>query len=401
MLEEGFVLLESDDYAPFSPMFQSFFIGGFECSSHQLRNGTRLNLLQSTQHEAFAAQDFARLRSQGIQTIRTGVNWHTIEVHPYIYDFAPLRQYLKAVKTYDIQTIWDFCHYGYPNDLNIFSNEFIKRYLSFARAVAQIIAQETRRPFFICPINEISFWAWAGGDGGYLNPFVTDRSFELKQQLVRATLEAIAAIRETGVDVRFTAIDPIISILPSSDDPTDVATAQGHHNAQYQTWDMLCGNLCPELGGTPDTLDIIGVNYYSNNQWVYEGPNVNADHKGYRLFSSLARDVYERYRRPMFIAETGIEGDQRPLWLRDMVMETLLLLNEGVPIHGLCLYPILDYPGWDDDRHCPSGLWGNANNHGERPIYQPLADELRIQQERMEQFFDLAQGCRGCGLPNP
>jgi hypothetical protein len=52
----------------------------------------------------------------------------------------------------------------------------------------------------------------------------------------------------------------------------------------------------------------------------------------------------------------------------------------GVPVEGLCLYPIIDYPGWGDDRHCYSGLWGYADDEGHREIYEPLAQELVHQQ---------------------
>jgi len=45
------------------------------------------------------------------------------------------------------------------------------------------------------------------------------------------------------------------------------------------------------------------------------------------------------------------------------------------------LYPIIDYPGWGDDRHCYSGLWGYADDEGRREIYEPLAQELAHQQQ--------------------
>ena len=34
----------------------------------------------------------------------------------------------------------------------------------------------------------------------------------------------------------------------------------------------------------------------------------------------------------------------------------LLAIQQKVPVIGLCLYPIADYPGWDDGRHCRCGL---------------------------------------------
>jgi hypothetical protein len=86
--------------------------------------------------------------------------------------------------------------------------------------------------------------------------------------------------------------------------------------------------------------------------------------------------VHARYDRPVFVAETGIEGDLRVPWLRMMSHELGAARRAGVPVEGLCLYPITDYPGWDDDRHCPTGLLGYAGADGRRPVDQGLAKEL-------------------------
>jgi hypothetical protein len=97
----------------------------------------------------------------------------------------------------------------------------------------------------------------------------------------------------------------------------------------------------------------------------------------------MLQEVYERYRRPLFIAETGIEDEARPAWLRYIGYEVRRALREGVPVHGICLYPIVNHPGWDDDRHCYNGLWDYTDERGEREIYEPLARELAEQQHLM------------------
>jgi hypothetical protein len=49
------------------------------------------------------------------------------------------------------------------------------------------------------------------------------------------------------------------------------------------------------------------------------------------------------------------------------------------------LYPIVAFPGWGDDRHCETGLWGMADEQGHREIHRPLAEELLIQQKAVEE----------------
>ena len=50
-----------------------------------------------------------------------------------------------------------------------------------------------------------------------------------------------------------------------------------------------------------------------------------------------------------------------------------------MPVEGICLYPILDYPGWDNERPCEVGLLSAPDSHGHRTVCRPLAQELRRQ----------------------
>ena len=374
-------------------------MGGFECSTHRLPRrkalgrfaGNRLDLIASTRHDEFAAQDYARLQDAGIRTARDGVRWHLIEKTPSRYDFSSLVPMLRAARETQTQVIWDLFHYGWPDGLNIWGAAFVDRFARFARATARVIREETKGPIFVTPVNEISFVAWGGGDAGFLNPFATGRGPELKAQLVRAAIAAIEAVREVDPEARITHAEPIIHIATDPDYPEEAGAAEAYRQSQFQACDMIAGRFCPELGGRPDYLDVIGVNYYSNNQWIHQDPNtppsrrrkdvmLPPSHPLHRPVREMLAEVYERYRKPIFIAETGIEGDARPSWLRYIGQEARAAAAFGVPLEGLCLYPIIDYPGWGDDRHCYSGLWGYADNEGRRELYDPLAEELAHQQ---------------------
>ena len=88
-------------------------------------------------------------------------------------------------------------------------------------------------------------------------------------------------------------------------------------------------------------------------------------------------ELHERYHRPIFIAETGAENRIRASWFRYVCEETREAMQAGVPVQGICLYPILNHPGWLDGRHCHNALWDYADAEGNRKIYEPLARELR------------------------
>jgi len=369
-----------------SSLFQSFFLGGFECSTHRLRSGERRDLLRATNHDTFVLADYQRLREIGILSARDGLRWHLIETKPYHYDFSTVLLMVQAAQETGIQVIWDLFHYGWPEDLDIFQPEFVHRFRAFAAAFANVLANETDGVPFISPLNEISYFSWAGGDAGYLNPFVFERSYELKVQLARAAIESIEAIWDVLPNARIVHADPVINVIADPDRPEDQLAAEGYRLAQYQAWDMIAGRRWPLLGGQEKYLDIIGVNYYDHNQWLYNGPVIDTNHALYRPLNHILAEVHARYGRPLFVAETGVEGDLRAGWLHYICNEVHTAMQAGVPIEGICLYPICDYPGWDDERCCHTGLWGYADEQGERKLHQPLGAALR----RQQRFFGVA-----------
>jgi hypothetical protein len=374
----------SDGSTSPSPLFQSFFLGGFECSTHCRLDGRRLDLLHSTRHDTFAATDYRAMANYGIGSVRDGLRWHLIEKSAGFYDWSSFIPQLRAAQQTGMQVAWDICHYGWPDDIDIWSTAFVDRFARFAGAVASLVRDECAGTPLYCPMNEISFLSWAGADTGDINPCVHRRGMELKCQLVRATAAAVHAMRDASPRARFVSVDPVINVVPKT--PRQRHKAENGRRAQYQAWDMLAGKSMPELGGSADLLDVIGVNFYSHNQWYLGGRTIRQGEPNYRPLREILAEVHDRYRRPLFIAETGAEGERRVPWLCYVCDEVAAALVNGVPVEGICIYPITDYPGWDNDRHCPSGLLGMADAQGHRPVYDALATELALQQERFREL---------------
>ena len=136
-----------------SGVFRSFILGGFECSTHRLRSGKRLDLLRSTRHDELAASDYRLLQQHGIRTARDGLRWHLIEPSPGVYDFSSATGMLKAARDTGMQVIWDLWHYGWPDGLDIFSAEFVSRFAAFAREAAKHVSDYDESPL-LSPINE-------------------------------------------------------------------------------------------------------------------------------------------------------------------------------------------------------------------------------------------------------
>ena len=326
----------------------------------------------------------------GMHTARDSLRWHLIETSPGAFDFSSALPMIRAARESGIQVIWDLMHYGWPDDLDILSPEFIHRFAAFARAAAGILQEETQGAPIICPINEISFFSWAAGEVAYFYPFLNRRGEEVKEQMIRAAIAAMEAIWEVAPDARFVHCDPLIHVTAHPKRPHQKAAAERHRRSQFQSWDMISGRRKAHLGGHPKYLDIIGANYYIHNQWIHGGgPNslLPPKHELHRPIWEILQEIHARYQRPIFIAETGIEAEERPAWLRYISNQAREAIHNGVPISGLCLYPICNHPGWDDERHCHNGLWDYADEAGGREIFAPLEIELKQQQQAFEAFM--------------
>ena len=360
-------------------IFASFFVGGFECSSKLRLDGKRLDLLETTGHARLFEYDYRALIKHGIHAARDGFRWHLVQESAGVYDWSSVAPMIQAARDHEVQIVWDLCHYGWPGWLNIWSPEFITAFARYAAEAADLVCRISGAGFY-CVINEISFWAWAGGKMGLFAPAGHEKGEQLKRQLASAAIAATRAIKRVDAQAQFICAEPVIQVTPRTNDPADAQEAEHARLSQFEALDMLLGNRAPELGGGSELIDVIGLNYYPDNQWYQGGGFIPLGHFAYRPFRSMLTEVYVRYRKPLFIAETGAEGSARAAWLHYVASETAAARQEGIPVEGLCIYPILDYPGWYDERHCQVGLFSLPGSADERYTDRDLAGELQRQQ---------------------
>jgi hypothetical protein len=373
-------------------LFRSFWMAGFEASCHINTKRKRLDMTAAVQHDVYAAEDYALLRGMGILTARDGIRWHLMDRGGH-YDFSPWAPMLEAAREQGIQVIWDICHYGWPDDLDIFSPAFVDRYARFCRAVTEYHRDTVGETPYFAPINEISFFSWAACRR-IIYPFARGRDGELKRQLIRAAIAGADAIRETDPRARLVYPEPLIHTVPPLRSSL-TQPSRDKNESQFEVFEMLLGRGAPELGGDAGYLDIIGVNYYAANQWVVPGGRkLRWDgrplDKRWRPLHLLLEDVWRRYRRPMFIAETSHYGVGRAAWIAEVAGEVYKALEKGVPVEGICLYPILDRFDWNDPTHWHnSGLWDfshRRNGHYRRVLNREYAAAVREWQGRLAEI---------------
>jgi len=341
-------------------------MAGFEAATHVNRFESRIDMIAGTQHDVHAEADYAMLSRFGMRTVRDAFRWHLIDRGTDSFDFSSIRPQLEVAAKENVQVMWSLLHYGIPDGLDIFSSEFISRFVRYSLAALNLIREFSDDAPYLVPVNEISFFSWAAGRS-YMSPFSAGRDDEVKRQLVRAAVESCRAMRAVDSRCRFVFPDPIINIVTPAARPDLEESASELNEIQFQVWDMIAGRTNPELGGSEDLLDILGMNFYHSNQWECEGEKLDWSQtprdSRWKPLSQIMERVWARYHRPLFLAETSHVGSGRADWIREVAEETLLALRRGIPIEGICIFPIIDRYDWENRDHWHnSGLWDLEND---------------------------------------
>ena len=371
--------------------FQSFWMAGYECTDQLNAFGHRVDFLTLTGHSQLVDEDYRDIQTFGITTVREGIRWSQVEKTPYQYDWGPVRALLAAGQRRGVQQVWDLCHFGYPDDLTPLHPLFARRFAALCRAFVDFY--RSVRPegeLIVTPINEVSFMSWLGGDVRGTSPYCVGQGLEVKLGLMRAYIEGAAALLEADPSIRMLTTEPMINVVPRP----GAGRAERRRCAeftdhQFQSVDMLTGRLNPELGGRAEYLDMLGVNFYYDNQWQLDPYQTIGWHDQpadprWRPLRELLTMAYQRYQRPVVLSETSHPGVDRPQWMRYVGRECAAVLRAGVPLWGVCLYPIIDRPDWDHlDHWHQSGLWDAELRPGapfRRVLYEPYAEALRAAQ---------------------
>jgi beta-glucosidase/6-phospho-beta-glucosidase/beta-galactosidase len=373
-------------------IFPTFFLSGFECSTFDWKDKGRRDLVAETAHLKHVQEDYAFLRHLGIGVSREGVPWPFVDKGAGVYDFSRIDPMVKAMHAQHVLPIWDLCHYGYPDGLDPFGPDFVPRFADYARAVAEYVTPKLPGPHFFTPVNEITFFAFAGGEWNWVAPWgkTREQRFELRRRLCEADIAAVKAIRSVVPDARMVHIDPLVNVVAPRDRPDLIEAARIEtEDDTFLAWDIIAGLRHPELGGSPEILDVVGVNCYSFGQMEYRehGPHAALPPGDDRIVSlcKLLTGAYERYRRPMIVGETsGLEAGRKS-WLKDVVEEALAAVDAGVDLHGVCLFPAVDMPDWGKGIWVHNGLCDLVEDRGDlrRVPVKAYVDELRQWQERL------------------
>jgi hypothetical protein len=369
-------------------LFRSFYLAGFECATGYNVHGEWIDQVAATEHDRHVDEDYARLESVGIHAVREGMRWPLID-RAGRYDFSTVQPFVAAARRHGFDVIWDLFHYGYPDGSDPFSRGFCERFATYCYAAARYVRERMPGPYYFTPVNEPSFFFfWAGGEVGRFAPHARGRGFELKVALARACLRGVEAIREACPEARIVNVDPICRVVPGTTEPAAVEHARRFNEEWvFEFWDIMSGRMMPELGGDPARLDIVGLNYYWTNQWELGRESIPLDDDDPRRvpLADLVRTAWRRYGADVVITETSALGDACARWVHELSEMAEQLLDEGAPLGGICLYPILGMPEWHaQDQWTRMGLWDLEREQQalERKACKPMLEALQAAQRR-------------------
>ncbi len=382
---------------PHDQPFLSFWLGGFEGADHINGLGIPLNPNERNGHADRLHEDYSALQPFGIRTVRESVGWRLLD-QSGAAGLRALGNQARIAASHGVQVIWTLMHYGWPDRLDPFERpeEFIDTFAAHCRTVARVLHEVAGPAAVYQPVNEISFLAWAVTHTGLIWPYTPadpERSSVLKRLLVLAALRGTDAVWEIAPHARILHTDPVVHVeAPLGAGPALCAAAALEHAGQFEAWDMLCGLAAPELGGAPRYLDLVGLNYYHNNQWEhgsYARLHWHLNDTRRRRPSDLIAQMWNRYQRPLCLSETGHVGIGRGDWFDHVAAESAACKARGIPLVGVCLYPLIDRPDWQDSHHWHhSGLWDVPNadvGDYQRHLCTPYAERLKHWQQRLEQ----------------
>lgn len=92
-------VVRQHEAAPALGLFRSRFQDGFECSSHRLPSGRRLDVLAASGRFLNATSDYRRLAADGMLSVRDGVWWHLIQPSPGARDWS--KRFQRAECAFD------------------------------------------------------------------------------------------------------------------------------------------------------------------------------------------------------------------------------------------------------------------------------------------------------------
>lgn len=329
-----------------------------ENSDFQRRKGNTLyrqDEIQLTQHDRFLVEDYHLLADIGCVGVRDAARWYVTHPAPNVFDWAWLDRVVEAAQRFGLTLYLDLWHYGYPDWLDLMSNDAPEHFAEFARQIA--LRYPALRHFCVC--NEPTLLVEMSGQLGRWQPFLSYQDpTPIRRQICQAIILASRAILEIRPDAEL--------ILPEPWHATDARS----EDEQAAVLDTVMGSRDPDLGGAPELVTVVGLNHYRDSTLP--------------PFHRLILNARQRWPdKPIWITETSgpPSGWQQVEWFWWMLAETRLANLAGANVPVFTWAPVFSMYDWEDETlQLHNGIW-TIGEDGRRLPNGNMLEAIRLARE--------------------
>lgn len=323
-----------------------------------------------TQHYDYWREDLALAASIGAKSIRYGFPWYRINPAPTVWDWSWTDEVVAEANRLGLGLIVDLVHYGTPTWLggSFTDPDYPDAVAEYAGAVARRYAGKVSG---ITPLNEPLVTASFVGLRGIWPPHESGETgwSRVVVSLAEGIQRSIRAIRAVAPRMQIVHVEAT-HIWTAEDGletehllldrknylPTDLVLGRvgpAHELHGWLTQQGIAAERLAALVAGAASPDVIGVNYYpelsARQLHRYDGKVVGVTFNAWTDgLAAIIRGFADRYRLPILVSETAVEGDDdhRVSWLDAVVGLLHALRQDGVPVIGLVWWPLFDFVDW-------------------------------------------------------
>ncbi len=372
------------------------FATGIECSYPTIDGGKiRRDQLAECGHYEHFKEDFRLVSELGLKYLRYGLPLHKVYLAPGKFDWSFADEAMAEIRRLGIVPILDLVHFGVPDWMGDFQNPDLPLLLSdYAEAVAK------RYPWvrFYTPVNEMYVTARVSAlDGIWNEQLKTPKAFvtavkhiaascimmthclaRQRNDLIMVQSESAEFTHEMKAvpspetrlrnQLRFIALDLLYGHPPDAQ-VCMYLLDNGMTRAEYD-WFMA---------GEPPGHQIVGLDYYGRNETIIKPDGSTCNAEDGLGWASIAREYYQRYRKPIMHTETNdFDPNRAPCWLWKQWANLLSLRSEGVPVLGFTWYSLIDQIDWSIELAEKKGIVDACGLYDLKRQPRPVAASYRM-----------------------
>lgn len=356
----------------------------------------RMDQFETTFHYEHWREDFALVKEMDIPFLRYGPPYHRTHLGAGRYDWEFTDLALSELRRLGIIPIVDLCHFGVPDFVGDFQNP---DWPGFFAEYARAFAERYRWVNLFTPVNEIYVCAKLSTLAGIWNEQRRDETSFVTalRHLCRANLLAIQEISKVQPNAVFIQSESSEHYhLGAADAPTQ-QRVRWENERRFLSLDLLHSHS-PSAEAVLFLLDhgmprsefdwfmhhglsekiIVGLDFYERNEQVVMGDGAVHSSGDVLGWSGVAREYYERYRRPMMHTETNTGDELRASrWLWKEFFNVRHARETGIPVIGFTWYSLLDQTDWNSAFSNPMGLVNPVGLYDLQRRPRPVAAAFR------------------------